>query len=94
MFNPLVANLFAGNALVIKVSEYASWSSGYYSRIIAAALDAAGAPPDLVQVVTGYGEAGNALVTGGVDKVRAALSSDGDVVSEALGRTRRSTHGI
>ena len=29
----------------------------------------AGAPRDLVQIVTGYGEAGNALVTGGVDKV-------------------------
>ena len=25
VFNPLMANLFAGNALVIKVSEYASW---------------------------------------------------------------------
>ena len=31
----------------------------------AAALAAAGAPPNLVQFVTGYGEAGNALVTGG-----------------------------
>ena len=29
----------------------------------------AGAPADLVQIVTGYGEAGNALVTGGVDKL-------------------------
>jgi len=28
-----------------------------------------GAPADLVQIVTGYAEAGNALVTGGVDKV-------------------------
>lgn len=27
------------------------------------------APADLVQIVTGYGEAGNALVTGGVDKL-------------------------
>jgi acyl-CoA reductase-like NAD-dependent aldehyde dehydrogenase len=25
--------------------------------------------PDLVQVICGYGETGNALVTGGVDKV-------------------------
>ena len=29
----------------------------------------AGAPPDLVQIVHGYAEAGNALVTGGVNKV-------------------------
>ena len=26
VFNPLVANVFAGNALVVKVSEHASWS--------------------------------------------------------------------
>ena len=29
----------------------------------------AGAPADLVQIVTGYGDAGNALVTGGVHKL-------------------------
>ena len=34
-----------------------------------AALAAAGAPPGLVRFVTGYGDAGHALVTGGVDKV-------------------------
>jgi acyl-CoA reductase-like NAD-dependent aldehyde dehydrogenase len=28
-----------------------------------------GAPVDLVQIVTGYAEAGNALVTGGVNKI-------------------------
>ncbi|KXZ42649.1 hypothetical protein GPECTOR_127g527 [Gonium pectorale] len=69
VLNPLTAALFAGNALVIKVSEHASWSTGYYGRMISAALAAAGAPTDLVQFVTGYGEAGSALVTGGVDKV-------------------------
>ncbi|KAK9916194.1 hypothetical protein WJX75_009917 [Coccomyxa subellipsoidea] len=69
VFNPLTAALFAGNGLVIKVSEHASWSSQYYGRIISAALQAVGAPADLVQIVTGYAEAGNALVTGGVDKV-------------------------
>ncbi|GFR39785.1 hypothetical protein Agub_g270 [Astrephomene gubernaculifera] len=69
VLNPLTAALFAGNGLVIKVSEHASWSTGYYGRMISAALAAAGAPADLVQFVTGYGEAGNALVTGGVDKV-------------------------
>ncbi|KAL4441818.1 hypothetical protein ABPG77_003734 [Micractinium sp. CCAP 211/92] len=63
IFNPLTAALFAGNAIVIKVSEHASWSALYYKRIIDAALAAAGAPADLVQIVTGYGEAGNALVT-------------------------------
>lgn len=52
-----------------QVSEHASWSAGYYGRMISAALAAAGAPEGLVQIVTGYGEAGSALVTGGVDKV-------------------------
>lgn len=51
--------------VLLQVSEYASWSTGYYGRLINAALEAAGAPPNLVQFVTGYGEAGGALVTGG-----------------------------
>jgi len=68
VINPLTSCVFSGNALVIKVSEHASWSAGYYGRMINAVLAAGGAPPDLVQFVTGYAEAGNALVTGGVDK--------------------------
>lgn len=48
-----------------QVSEHASWSVGYYGRMVEAVLAAAGAPPNLVQFVTGYAEAGNALVTGG-----------------------------
>jgi acyl-CoA reductase-like NAD-dependent aldehyde dehydrogenase len=70
VFNPLTAAVFAGNAIVIKVSEHASWSSGFYGRVISAALAAAGAPADLVQIVTGYGEAGNAVVTGGESMCR------------------------
>ncbi|KAK9805787.1 hypothetical protein WJX73_010284 [Symbiochloris irregularis] len=69
VFNPLTAALFAGNALVIKVSEHASWSSLYYGRIIEAALQAAGAPKGLVQIITGYAEAGEALTKGQVDKI-------------------------
>ncbi len=49
----------------VQVSEHASWSAGYYGRMINAVLAAGGAPPNLVQFVTGYAEAGNALVTGG-----------------------------
>jgi len=88
VFNPLVANLFAGNALVVKVSEYASWSSQYYGRVIDAALDAVGAPRDLVQIITGYGEAGSALVTGGVQKVVFVGSTGiGRKVMEAAAKT-------
>eukprot|EP00775_Hariotina_reticulata_P003897 gene3897-4151_t len=53
----------------VMVSEHTSWSVAYYRRIIDAALAAAGAPPGLVSLVTGYGDAGHALVTGGVNKV-------------------------
>lgn len=88
VLNPLTAALFAGNALVIKVSEHASWSTGYYGRMISAALAAAGAPADLVQFVTGYGEAGNALVTGGVDKVIFVGSTQvGKMVMKAAAET-------
>jgi acyl-CoA reductase-like NAD-dependent aldehyde dehydrogenase len=69
IFNPLTAALFAGNAIVIKVSEHASWSGLRYKRIIDAALKAAGAPADLVQIVTGYADAGHALVTSGLGKL-------------------------
>ena len=69
VFNPVSAALFSGNAIVIKVSEYASWSIGYYKRVIDACLDAVGAPRDLVQFVVGYGATGDALVRSGVDKI-------------------------
>jgi acyl-CoA reductase-like NAD-dependent aldehyde dehydrogenase len=69
VFNPVSAALFSGNAIVIKVSEYASWSIDYYKRIIDASLEAVGAPKDLVQFVVGYGQTGNALVRSGVDKL-------------------------
>jgi acyl-CoA reductase-like NAD-dependent aldehyde dehydrogenase len=69
VFNPVSAALFSGNAIVIKVSEFASWSIRYYKAIIDACLEAVGAPKDLVQFVTGYGATGAALVKSGVDKV-------------------------
>ena len=69
IFNPLTAAVYAGNAIVIKVSEHGSWSALHYKKAIDAALAAAGAPADLVQIITGYGDAGHALVTSGVDKL-------------------------
>lgn len=69
IFNPLLAAVYSGNAIVIKVSEHGSWSALHYAEAIRTALDVAGAPPDLVQIVTGYGDAGEALVKSGVGKV-------------------------
>jgi hypothetical protein len=70
VFNPIVAATFAGNAIVIKASEYAAWSTGYYQRVLDACLEAAGAPAGLVQIVNGFAETGNALVgASGADKI-------------------------
>lgn len=66
---PLVPALFAGNAVVSKVSEETSWSAGPYLQLVRDALLEHGHDPQLVQVVTGYGETGNALVVSGVEKV-------------------------
>lgn len=69
ILNPITAAIMAGNAIVVKVSEHATWSVKYYSDIIETALLAAGAPKDLVKFVTGYGEAGRALVQSKLRKV-------------------------
>lgn len=68
IFNPMLAAVFSGNGIVIKVSEHASWSGCFYLRIIQAALAAVGAPENLVDVITGFAETGEALVAS-VDKI-------------------------
>jgi acyl-CoA reductase-like NAD-dependent aldehyde dehydrogenase len=68
-FCPVIPALFAGNAVVIKVSELATWSSLQYVKIFEEVLARRGHPRDLVQVVTGFGETGSALVTSGVEKI-------------------------
>jgi acyl-CoA reductase-like NAD-dependent aldehyde dehydrogenase len=62
ILNPVSAALFSGNAILLKVSEHASWSAGFYLALIRACLAAAGAPEDLVQIVTGYAETGEAVI--------------------------------
>ncbi|KAJ6794185.1 aldehyde dehydrogenase 22A1 [Iris pallida] len=68
IFNPMLAAVFSGNGVVIKVSEHASWSGCFYLRIIQAALAAVGAPENLVHVITGFAKTGQALVSS-VDKI-------------------------
>ncbi len=69
IYCPLIPALFAGNAVVVKVSEWTSWSAPEYLEIIHRVLRKHGLSTDLVQVVTGYGETGADLVRSGVDKV-------------------------
>lgn len=60
--------LFTGNAVVVKVSEWASWSHIYLESIFKELLRSTGHSEDLVKFVTGYGETGTTLVTS-VNKV-------------------------
>ncbi len=69
IFCPLAPALFAGNAVVVKVSEYASSSVADYQALVDRVLLRFGFSTDLVQLITGYGETGSALVTSGVDKI-------------------------
>lgn len=63
MLNHIISGIFAGNAVVGKVSEHTSWSSAYFGRIVQKGLEVHGHDPNLVQTVTGFGDAGAALVS-------------------------------
>jgi acyl-CoA reductase-like NAD-dependent aldehyde dehydrogenase len=69
ILGPTIPALFAGNAVIVKVSEWTSWSVAPFQRLIDRALKDCGYAPDLVQIITGYGDTGAALVSGGVDKI-------------------------
>jgi len=69
LMNHVISGLFAGDGVVIKVSEYTSWSADFLIRPVKAALESAGYSSDLVQIITGTAEAGQGLVQSGVDKV-------------------------
>ncbi|MEZ4271447.1 MAG: aldehyde dehydrogenase family protein [Myxococcota bacterium] len=69
IFCPVIPALFAGNGVVIKVSEWTSWSAVPLVQIMRDILATHGHSPELVQLVTGYGDTGEALVGSGVDKI-------------------------
>ncbi|KAL5118198.1 Meiotic Sister-Chromatid recombination aldehyde dehydrogenase [Pleosporales sp. CAS-2024a] len=51
LISPVIASIFAGNAIIVKGSEATAWSSAYFASIATKALQACGHPPDLVQSV-------------------------------------------
>jgi len=59
----------AGNAVVIKPSEWVAWSAERIADIARQALIAEGQSPELVQIVQGYAETGQALIEGGIDSL-------------------------
>ena len=67
--NPIIPALMAGNAIVIKPSEWVAWSSARFIDAFRDVLEAAGHNPDLIQAVQGYGATGAALVRADVDTI-------------------------
>lgn len=51
LMGPIIASLFAGNAIVLKCSEQVVWSSQFFIKLVRACLIACGHSPDLVQLV-------------------------------------------
>ncbi|SCU88439.1 LAFA_0E12706g1_1 [Lachancea sp. 'fantastica'] len=50
LLGPIIAALFAGNAIVVKCSEQVVWSSEYFASICRKCLESCGQNPDLVQL--------------------------------------------
>ncbi|MFV8749363.1 aldehyde dehydrogenase family protein [Nannocystaceae bacterium ST9] len=88
ILGPTIPALFAGNAVIIKVSEWTSWSVAPVQELIDRCFKDCGYSPDLVQIVTGYADTGAALVNGGVDKIVFTGSmANGKRVLEASAKT-------
>ncbi len=69
VLGPTIPALMAGNGVVIKVSEWVSWSAPRIQAIFDAVLSECGYSTDLVRIITGYAETGVALCESGVDKI-------------------------
>jgi acyl-CoA reductase-like NAD-dependent aldehyde dehydrogenase len=85
ILGPAIPALMAGNAVLVKASEWVAWSSARFQRIFDEAFKKAGYPTDLVQIVNGYAKTGAALVSAGVDKVifTGSLENGRRVLAEA-----------
>lgn len=51
LIGPIISSIFAGNGVVVKVSEQTCWSAAYYTSIARGALVAHGHDPQLIQSV-------------------------------------------
>ncbi len=81
--DPTITALFAGNAVVLKPSEFTPYTGLFVGEL----CRAAGLPERLVSVVPGDGTTGAALVGAGVDKIHfTGSSATGRVVMAAAAR--------
>jgi len=62
VLSAVVTAIFSGNAAVVKVSEFATSSKDYFESIFRTVLTRRGHSPDLVTLVSGYGQTGEALI--------------------------------
>ncbi|MSP63153.1 MAG: aldehyde dehydrogenase family protein [Myxococcales bacterium] len=69
ILGPTIPALMAGCAVVVKVSEWTSWSAARFQKLVDDVLHETGHSTDLIQIVTGYAETGAALCNSGVDKI-------------------------
>ncbi len=69
ILGPAVPALYAGNAVVVKVSEHVAWSAERFRPIWEETLKELGLPPGLLQLVHGDGRAGEALIQAGVELI-------------------------
>ena len=87
ILGPAIPALMAGNAVVVKVSEWTSWSAPRFQRMLDEVLKDCGYSPDLAQIITGYADTGAALCSSGVDKIVFTGSvPNGRRVGEQCGR--------
>jgi acyl-CoA reductase-like NAD-dependent aldehyde dehydrogenase len=69
VMNPIIPALMAGNAVVLKPSEWVAWSSARFVEAMQQILADLGHSRDLVQAVQGFGETGAALARSAVDMI-------------------------
>lgn len=81
--NPTVQALMAGNTVVLKPSEVTPFAGGLVGKL----FEAARLPEGVLQVLTGDGETGQALVDSNADKIAFTGSVEtGRKIAEACGR--------
>ncbi|RKO93033.1 Aldehyde/histidinol dehydrogenase [Blyttiomyces helicus] len=59
---PIISALMAGNGCVVKCSEHAAWSTPFWNSVVKAALRVNGVEEDLVTLINGWADAGEALI--------------------------------
>lgn len=63
MIGPIISAIFAGNGIVVKVSEQTAWSSTFFTNIVRGALAAHGHDANLVQVLACWPQAASHLTS-------------------------------